>query len=386
MKSRLSWPAVLAGLLGAVFMIAMLAATVERWLSPSGSDLEDRFFEYASFREGVYPNAFIEPEYGELEERWSVYPPYAFPMLAPIFEPGGFLQGRLLIQLFSYASLFVMGRYGFRTLSPYGRPLAILGAVLPLAVAGNITVIRTEQFSILCVGLIVMQMELLDRGKPAAAAACWTLAMIKPQIALPFAALFFLRRGLPAFCGGVATLVALSALACRWTEVPISAFARFWLRAVSLRFLEEGSPLGPGGLASIAGIDLRLALALAAAAALLVVALVLFAVRRWNADQLLPTAAACAVAGMFMCYHRRYDNVMLFPAVLLAVESAARSGRWIDRAIALALMATLAAPVPMSLVRALPMIQVVEGAIWLCAGIIPVVATIASRRRDQSLG
>ena len=87
-----------------------------------------------------------------------------------------------------------------------------------------------------------------------------------------------------------------------------------------------------------------------------------------------------------MCYHRRYDNVMLFPAVLLAVESAARSGRWIDRAIALALMATLAAPVPMSLVRALPMIQVVEGAIWLCAGIIPVVATIASRRRDQSLG
>jgi hypothetical protein len=47
------------------------------------------------------------------------------------------------------------------------------------------------QFSILCMGLIVGQLVLLENGRHLGAGICWALATIKPQIALPFALAFF---------------------------------------------------------------------------------------------------------------------------------------------------------------------------------------------------
>ena len=42
------------------------------------------------------------------------------------------------------------------------------------------------QFSAACVGLVTLQWLLLQRQKPLLAGLCWALAMIKPQIAVPF--------------------------------------------------------------------------------------------------------------------------------------------------------------------------------------------------------
>lgn len=50
------------------------------------------------------------------------------------------------------------------------------------------------QFSIICVGCILLQMLLPARGRLLAAGVCWMSAMLKPQVVLAFAVLGLARQ------------------------------------------------------------------------------------------------------------------------------------------------------------------------------------------------
>jgi len=328
------------------------------------------------FREGIYPNAWLEPPPSPDVARYTVYPPYAFPLFAFFFEPGGLVQGRFLIEALSLASFVVMGIFAFRVLIPYGRPIAWMGVVSGAAIAGNVTVLIVGQFSIICVGLVIQQMILLERGRPLAAGVCWALAMIKPQIALPFAALFLGEGKIRGVSLGLAMLLALSLAACWWTGVDPSEVLTHWTGGMSLRFTETGDGIGLGTIAKAVGIHhwLIQGAAVGVLAALCVAMAAFF--RRFGNEAMLPLAGGCAVAGMFLCYHLYYDNVMLFPAILATIHVAAESRTRATTAVAAATLLSL------TLHRRLFPIQashdVAQAIVWVAAAIMPLWSLTAS--------
>lgn len=55
---------------------------VMTWGRNYDGDLEERTREYALFRAGVYPHPKIEVPPAGFAKAWTVYPPYAFPIMA----------------------------------------------------------------------------------------------------------------------------------------------------------------------------------------------------------------------------------------------------------------------------------------------------------------
>lgn len=348
------------------------------WARQADGDMAARAAEYALFRNGVYPNAWLEQPPSSDLTYYTVYPPYAFPLFAFFFEPGGLVQGRFLIESLSLASLVVMGMYAYRTLISHGPLLAWVGALSGAAIAGNGTAFSLGQFSILCVGLIVQQMIFLERGRPLAAGACWALAMIKPQIAMPFLVLFLMRRQMAGGFFGAALLGALTAAACQWTGVSLGKMLDFWGRGMSLRFLEDGVCVGPGGIAKMFGIDYRTMqlIALGVMGAMLVPAVSL--VRRARDVAMLSVAALCAVCGMLCFYHRHYDNIMLFPTLLAALHTAAATPSRTTVAVATAMLVSVL--LPKRLLRDIPLHEAVLAITWVTAAVVPL-ATAAMARK-----
>lgn len=376
-RIRASWPLLLACLLAVGAACGFAVASWEVWVTQSDGDMLERFHEYSWFREGTYPHPRIEPQVGERPRRSTVYPPFALPLFAVFFEPGGMVQGRLVLQGLSLASLAVMGWYASRRVAAYGSGFAMLGAVLGAAVADNATAIRVGQFSIISIGLIVLQIALLDRNRPVAAGLCWALAMIKPHLALPFAALFLLRRhALGAVVGGVLLMV-LTGVACWWTEISPLTLMDHWGRGLSLRFLESGYDVGSGAIARRTGLDHRVILVGLAACMTTVAMGFVVATRTAGATARLPLAAAVSVLGMFACYHRHYDNIMLFPALLAATELAARTRRRFDVCVAGCLLASLAIPFWMLSAAAAWGIYEVVALVWIVGGLYPIAALLA---------
>ena len=105
----------------------------QAWLNNGDFDMRSRVSEYTSFRQGVYPNRALEGNSAPDSVPYSVYPPYALPMFTVFFEPGGKLQGRILIEILSLASLVVIGIYGFRELNFAGPALAAEPCRVPRA-------------------------------------------------------------------------------------------------------------------------------------------------------------------------------------------------------------------------------------------------------------
>jgi hypothetical protein len=381
---RDAWAYVISWGLGLVFTIGFAAACWYAWSSQADVDLRQRFGEYEWFREGTYPHTSVERQTGPRPKSWTVYPPYVFPMFALLFEPGGLPQGRFIVEVLSACALVVLGRYGYRTLLPHGPAIASLGAVLGLAISGNLSAVKSGQFSIMCMGLVVLQMIFLDANRPAAAALCWTLAMVKPQIALPFAALFILRRRPWAMAGGFAMLALLSTLACWWTEVSVVELWDYLTRRMSLAFSETGFAFGPGTVARSLGLDYRVVLAAIATCAVAATFIMVALIRRTGDRSILPMAAVCSVIGMFTCYHRPYDNVMLFPAALFTTSAAAQSRRPASIALAVVFSASLVAPLSMRLLQSVPEIQFLIAAIWIAAGLSPVMLLMRSVTRKPS--
>ena len=160
----------------------------------STADLMTRLREFSVFQQGSYPLRDLAQQPVPKSFPTSVYPPYALPMFALFFAPGGAAQGWPLVQGLSLLSLLPIGWIGWRSLRFAGPAAGLLGVLAPVAISGNSNCLFHGQFSMLCMGLISLQWLLLERRKPLAAGFCWALAMIKPQIAAAFA-LPLLQRG-----------------------------------------------------------------------------------------------------------------------------------------------------------------------------------------------
>ena len=329
-------------------------------------DLQTRAAEYAAFRDGVFPNATLEPPIAGRRIPYSVYPPYALPMFAFFFEPGGLLQGRLLVEGLSIAGLIVIGLHGRRELLFAGPALAAVGAFAGPAITGTIGAFAASQFSILCTVLVTLQVMLLERRRPLAAGACWALAMLKPQIAAAFALLFLADRQWRGLVFGVMVLLALSLGACWWTDVSPLRLVRHVLFESSLRFVEAPQTFGPGKLAAALGISGRLlqfaALALLAG---LAVAVIVF-VRRWrHRVDLVALAGAAGAIGELLCYHQFYDHIMLAPTVVALLALAYTKPT--PATIGLAAAVSVSVWLPQRILHAIPGQEIARALLWATA-------------------
>lgn len=332
-------------------------------------DMRDRASEYRCFRQGVYPNKRLAGPRPPNWLRHSPYPPYALPMFAIFFEPGGMLQGRVLIELLSVAALVVMGWHGYRELRFAGPAMACIGALAGAAIMGNSTALELGHFSIICMGFIVGQMMLLERGRPVPAGICWALAMIKPQIALAFVPLFMVNRQWSGLVSGCSLLGLFGLFSCWWTDVPPTLAISQWFLGLSWVFATHGQGIGPGALAAWLGVDpIYVHSAMIVACGCLLAAVCGLLLRRPAVDRgppfrIVPLAGVCAVLGEVFVYHYHYDNVMLYPAMIAILTLAAEVPAWWSAGLATLMAATLWTP--HRVVMQVPFNGVARAVIWL---------------------
>ena len=371
---------VLVVLLGMAAAAIFVNGLVMAWTTPADDtllarvgdfDMRDRAAEYRCFRQGVYPNQQLAGPNPPPWVRNSPYPPYAFPMLALFFEPGGALQGRILLEAVSLTALFVIGWFGARELAFAGPAVSAIGALAGIAITGNSTVFALGHFSILCMGLVVGQIALLRNGRPVAAGICWALAMIKPQIALAFAPLFMIDRQWRGLAAGGGLLVALGLSACWWTGVPpLRAISGWWVGLGQSGTVSTiGQGVGPGSIAAALDINPR-----HVHKALLVVLGGSLASMSWwlwrrpvnrgdRGGLLVPLAGVCAVLGEVCLYHFHYDNVMLVPSAIAMLAVAVTRPAWWSRGLAAVMMSTLW--IPHRFITMVPYNGLARAVIWV---------------------
>ena len=304
------------------------------------SDFRLREREWVPFEQGIYPNRRLEQSVKSPVH--SVYPPWAFPMYAPFFSAGNFTVARIVLQVLSLAGLAAMMWLGWRELSPLGWQAGLLGGAMAWAVSGNCTAIALGQFSILCAGLLAAQVLAMQANRPLLAGICWALAMIKPQIALPFALLFLLERQWRGLFAGGAVLGALTAGAFWWTGVSPLDFFAAGPATEKLRFVRDS---GYVGTMWIEWLDLPPRTATGIALGMLMLCGLALLLRDWRGRiPLIQGAGACAMLGFVLFYHRQYDNQMLFPLMLAVAAVALRKASGAAVALAGLLALTLYVP------------------------------------------
>lgn len=333
-------------------------------------DFRSREREWKDFEQGAFPNPRFTPEGRPVAKSYSVYPAYALPMFAPFFGPGDFRWARLSLQITSLICLGLMMVLGWNTLCTFGWQAGLLGGSLGLALSGNCSTLALGQFSLISSGLIAAQILALRSNRCCLAGVCWAFAMIKPQIAVPFALLFLLpKKWLGLLCGG-AILAGLSAFALAWTGWSLSDYVVHSLRSESLSFIKNsGTFLGdwlsiPPRLATLLGIGVVITCG--------VIVVTFF--RTTTDNFVLPLAGFAGMLGWVLFYHRQYDNQMLFPLMLAVVGSACRNRTVVGMSLVAVLAFTLY--LPAGIVAANP-------AIGLLAFLVPVIAAgviIAPRR------
>lgn len=308
----------------------LLGQGVPRGLAGWRTDLGIREREWADFEKGVYPNKRLEQPLKAKSH--SVYPPWAFPMYLPFFGAGDFVLARVVLQGLSLAGLVVMMWLGWRELAPHGWQAGLLGAAMAPAISGNCSAIALGQFSILCAGLLAAQILFMQANRQILAGACWAFAMIKPQIALPFALLFLLERQWRGVLAGGLVLAALSAGAFGWTGVSPLDFFAAGPATEKLRFVRDS---GYSGTLWIDWLDLPPRAATGIALGVLALCGITLLLRDWRGKiGLLNAAGVCAVVGFVLFYHRQYDNQMLFPLMLAMAVVAVREKNAVPLALA----------------------------------------------------
>ena len=290
------------------------------WGHDNDGDMKLLWNQYSLFEQGVYPHRRVAEAAGVSGvEGYAIYPPYAFPMLSACFWTPDYRSARALYQTLTFASLAFLMWYGAKQMQFAGRPAALLGAAMPFAISGNGSAVSLGQFTIICIGLLALQIILLQRNRPALAGVCWALAMLKPQIALPFGVLFLLGPRWRAVLAGGLTLATLTAFALWWTNVDPRDF---WTQGVvghRLKFVETTS-YGSGLWVGAWGLNAQKATLFGVGiAGLFGVVLLLPRVREKFSLQ--TTAAVAAVMAMTLFYHRPYDN-LLFIFLLLPLVAA----------------------------------------------------------------
>lgn len=360
-------------LLGLVMVVMGIA---HAWRADGDLDMQTRVAEYEAFRLGIYPVRPLEPDVPPtVRVPYTVYPPYALAMFAPFFEPFGKLQGRVVIEVLSLLALCAVARYGHGALRAAGAEAAAVGAVAALAISGTGNALALGQFSIICAGATIMQVAMLERGRPLAAAAWWVVAMLKPQIGLAFAGLFVVRREWRALASGVGLLVLLSLAACWWTEVSPLALVEHWTARMSVGFARNHSL--PGLVATSLGVEPRIVHVCVAMLAVVLVPLLL----QWRlvaarGVEPLVVAALAAVLGRVGLYHLFYDNVMMVPLLFALLVAAAR--RPDARRVAAAAAMGMSLWIPERLLDRLPHHDALRSAVWVACA----VALVAEIRRD----
>lgn len=288
------------------------------------SDLRIREREWVDFEKGIYPNKRLEQPVKATAH--SVYPPWALPKYAVFFGAGDFVWARVALQTLSMLGLGVMVWLGWRELAPHGWQAGLLGAAMAPAISGNCSAIALGQFSILCAGLLAAQVVAMKANRQFLAGICWALAMIKPQIALPFALLFLLERQWRGLIAGAAFLAILSAGAFWWTSVSPLDFLAAGPAQEKLKFVRES---GFFGTVWIEWLNLPPRVATGIALGIQSLCGIVLLLREWRGRiSLLNAAGICAALGFVLFYHRQYDNQMLFPLMLAILALALRETRW----------------------------------------------------------
>jgi hypothetical protein len=353
-------------LLALLAVAGLLNGLLHAWLAPGG-DMYLRLNEYGYFRTGVFPHPQLALRKGLEITAGSVYPPYAIPMFGLFFHWGGALQGRVVIQALSLLSLGVIGWVGQRLLRGAGAGAGVLGALAGAAISGNSNALAQGQFSLICMGLITAQWLLLARQRRMPAGLCWALAMIKPQIALPFALPFLRARRLQGLVVGIALLIGLSAVALWHTGVTPLDYLQVWTRPRSMDFIRGASQSSAGDLADSFGLS-------AAASQLLVAGLTASAVSLWwwcrrqHPDDPLQTGAVCAAASAVGFYHLNYDNILLFPALLMTLRLAITRQHLQWRLLAVAMALSLWTP--QRIIDRVPLGGQAQLLLWLVVGVV----------------
>lgn len=357
------------GLSVTIFVLRAAHGLQLGWALGGSGDLAERWVEYGYFINGVYPDPQLAGELALANMRTSVYPPYAFPMLWFFFGFGGWLQARLVVALCTAASIPLLCWFGYRQLRQFGKEASFMAALLPLLFSSMVGVLEWGQFGYICSGLVILQITALGNNCPYQAGTFWALAMLKPQIALPFAILFGFRKQWKGLLLGSGILLVLSMLATSHTDVDFLNLVDHWLSGQSLDFSFgniAGMPLNIQRV--IPGLTPAWILGIATITAAAMLAL---AMRRSLQQQtqmtLLLLGGLCAVAGRLALYHRFHDDVMLLPGLLAALAIAWQRQHHSDWLIFLASLATLARPD--SWLMAFPRLPLVQSLIWMILGI-----------------
>ena len=371
----------LAVYLAAAAVVNLVLGVGGSWTHGMDGDLQELALEYRSFRSGLYPHLDSPPPGGPY--RSSPYLPYAFPMFAALFEPGGFAQARIMVTLLSAMALAVAGLYGSRLLSPFGAAWSAIGALTAASITINRSTLAQGQFAIICTGFIALQLILLQRGRPVLAGVCWALAMLNPHVGIAFAALFLFNRQWRGLVAGTAVLAALSALALLWTGVPLLAPLQEWMSHSSMRLTAEPGGVSPGRIAEWLGWNHRVVQYSSIGMIVVALGAVAFATRNIRIQELLMPAALCAVLGRVLIYHQPYDDAMLWPLLLAAIATALRVRSAAAIAVAVAVAWTLWLPLRLQLF--IPGAHSMQSAVWMLAGAYLAMRLLRMPQRDGNL-
>lgn len=282
------------------------------------SDLRIREREWADFSRGIYPNLRFTPEGEKPAAVHSVYPAYALPMFGLFFGAGDFVGARIVLQALSLAGLAAMMLVGWKALRCHGWQAGFLGMAMASAMSGNCTAIALGQFSILCAGLLAGQILAIQANRPWLAGAFWAFAMIKPQIALPFALLFLIQRQWIGMLVGGAILTGLSFFSLEWTGWRWGEYLVHSIGSESLSFV----PQSKTGIIAALPVSPRVITALGIALIGLIGLWLVLARGGLTQDKLWPLAGLATALGWVLFYHRPYDNPMLFPLLLaIAIQT-----------------------------------------------------------------
>jgi hypothetical protein len=378
LQRRLCWSGL--ALLALIAATAIVRGLVLLGLAEAGKDLHQRFDEWQLFRDQIYPSLHLaDAEASALPHfRTTVYLPWALPLFGLLFAGGGILQGKLMISAVSLSSLALIAAIGWRTLRPLGRRAGWLGFLTPLAIAGNGNCLAHGQFSILCMGLISLHWLLLARRRPFSAGLCWALAMLKPQIALPFVIPLLRRRNWAGLAAGAGLLLGLAGIALFQTRTHPIELMVSWFRVLP-SFFSGGHPNALAMLFSLKADQWGGILGLMAVL-LITITVVLARIGRrpaaislrvgaWQSMNRHPLelAALGGLVGLLSFYHLNYDNIMLFPALLAAWRASLRQPRWDNLLITLLL--ALSSWTPLRLQESIPGIPTLHVLIWSLSGI-----------------
>lgn len=301
-------------------------------------------------------DASIDPDLGPV---WLVgYPPWSYVPASLLVPPiAAFGPVRAWFAALSALSLAFLALWAHRGLRRRDPELALLGAATVLGLTPNLFTLSAGQYGLVVNALVVGSFLLAERGHRTGAGAALGIALLKPQSAGTFVIAHLASGNLRAVAIAAALAGAFAAAALAWIDTgPIEYFRDM-----------AGIPLGDGygfysWAVALGGDPAFWAPALGIGGAIVTAALLW----RHRAASLWTHLAIAAVVGRLWSYHGIYDDVMLvfLPLALLRAWSEGRGGRRVPAAW-LAVLATLAAPIPYLPQRDWASLQVAHVAIWI---------------------